>query len=37
MDKEVEFLRKKFYAIFLCEYQKKVNILFEVMVLEIQN
>ena len=34
---EVEFLGKRFYAIFLCEYQKKVNILFEVMVLEIQN
>ena len=34
---EVEFLCKRFCAIFLCEYQKKVNILFEVMVLEIQN
>jgi len=34
---EVEFLGKRFCAIFLCEYQKKVNILFEVMVLEIQN
>ena len=34
---EVEFLGKRFYAIFLCEYQKKVNILFELIVLEIQN
>ena len=34
---EVEFLGKIFYAIFLCEYQKKVNILFELIVLEIQN
>jgi len=33
----VEFLGKRFCAIFLCEYQKKVNILFEVIVLEIQN
>ena len=33
---EVEFLGKRFCAIFPCEYQK-VNILFEVMVLEIQS
>jgi len=31
---EVEFLGERFCAIFLCEYQKKVNILFEVMVLD---
>ena len=34
---EVEFLGKRVYAIFLCEYQKKVNIFFGVTVLEIQN
>ena len=34
---EVEFLGKRVYAIFLCEYEKKVNIFWGVMILEIQN